>query len=290
MVRSAPAASPPFRRFARLGRARPTIAGVHLQVLSSGSGGNSALVRAGAVRVLVDAGLTLAEMEVRLELAGVPPPVGETPTLDHVLVTHGHLDHARSAGGIARKHRAVVHGSEAMLQAPSLRRAKRQATLRVGAETLLDEPLGLRASNVALPHDAHPTVAFRLEHGGRVAVILTDMGRPDEYVARALRGAHVLVLEFNHDLAMLERGPYPAALKKRVGGDAGHLSNAQAAQMLRWLAGPDLHTLVLAHLSQHNNRPELALEAAHTTLEALGLSQVRVLVASQHEVGENLAV
>lgn len=263
---------------------------MHLQVLSSGSGGNSALFRAGEGRVLVDAGLTLAELEARLELAGVPPPTGERSTLDHVLVTHGHLDHARSAGGIARKHRAVVHGSEAMLQAPSLRRAKRQAALRIGADAVLDEQLGLRVSNVALPHDAHPTVAFRLEHDGRVAVILTDMGRPDEYVARALRGAHVLVLEFNHDRDMLEQGPYPMALKRRVGGDAGHLSNAQAAQMLRWLAGPELHTLVLAHLSLHNNRPELALEAARTTLEALGLGHVRVLVASQHEIGENLAV
>lgn len=263
---------------------------MHLQVLSSGSGGNSALIRADRARVLVDAGLTLAELEARLERAGVPPPVGERPTLDHVLVTHGHLDHARSAGGIARKHRALLHGSQAMLEAPSFRRARRLSTLRIGAALTLDEELGLVASNVALPHDAHPTVAFRIEHAGRVAVILTDMGRPDEYVAKGLRGAHVLVLEFNHDSAMLAGGPYPAALKRRVAGDAGHLSNEQAAQMLRWLAGPQLHTLVLAHLSQHNNRPELALEAAHATLEALGLAHVRVLVASQHEVGENLEV
>lgn len=240
--------------------------------------------------MLVDAGLTLAELEHRLELAGSPPPAGDRPTLDHVLVTHGHLDHARSAGGIARKHRALLHGSTSMLEARSFRRARRLSTLRIGAPLVLEEQLGLVASNVALPHDSHPTVAFRIEHAGRVAVILTDMGRPDEYVAKALRGAHVLVLEFNHDREMLACGPYPATLKRRVAGDAGHLSNDQAAQMLRWLAGPELHTLVLAHLSQHNNRPELALESAHATLESLGLSHVRVLVASQDEIGENLAV
>jgi phosphoribosyl 1,2-cyclic phosphodiesterase len=263
---------------------------MHLQVLSSGSGGNSALIRAGRARVLVDAGLTLAEMQARLELAGVPPPVGERPTLDHVLVTHGHLDHARSAGAIARKHRALLHGSEAMLSTPSFRRAKRLSTLRVGAECVLDDELDLRARNVPIPHDAHPTIAFRIEHEGRVAVVLTDMGRPDEFVARQLRGAHVLVLEFNHDRNMLLEGSYPAQLKRRVAGDAGHLSNDQAAQMLRWLAGDELHTLVLAHLSLHNNTPEVALAAAHGVLAELGRSDVRVLVASQHEVGENLTV
>lgn len=259
-------------------------------MLSSGSGGNSALVRAGPRRVLVDAGLTLGEMQTRLELAGVPPPVGPQPTIDHVLVTHGHLDHARSSGGVARKHRATLHCAEAMMQNASIRRARRFAALPVGGRTVLDDEIGLVATNVALPHDAHPTVAFRIEHAGRVVVILTDMGRPDEQVARTLRGAHVLLLEFNHDLEMLRAGPYPGALKKRVAGDGGHLSNEQASAMLRLLAGAELHTLVLAHLSQHNNTPELALEAARTTLDSLGLSRVRVLIASQHEPGENLEV
>jgi len=263
---------------------------MHLQILSSGSGGNSALIRAGESRILVDAGLTLLAMQARLEQVGVPPAAVDRPSIDHILVTHGHLDHARSAGAIARRHRAMLHGSEAMLQNASMRRAKRFCAVRVGGEAILDEREGVRVSNTPLPHDAHPTVAYRIEHSGRVAVILTDMGRPEEHVAQALLGAHVLVLEFNHDLEMLRTGPYPLALQRRVAGDNGHLSNAQAAQMLTWLAGPELHTLVLAHLSAKNNRAELALESARTTLDRLGLSHVRVVVASQDEVGENLAV
>jgi len=90
---------------------------------------------------------------------------------------------------------------------------------------------------------------------------------------------------------MLERGPYPAMLKKRVSGDGGHLSNEQSAQMLRKLAGANLHTLVLAHLSETNNRPELAREVAERTLAELGLAaRVRVVIASQDAIGENLAV
>ena len=116
------------------------------------------------------------------------------------------------------------------------------------------------------------------------------LGRADAHVARGLCGAHVLVLEFNHDVQMLSDGPYPAALKRRVGGERGHLSNLQAAELLERLAGPELHTLVLAHLSEANNEPERALDSARGALARTGLEGVRVLVASQHEVGPNLAV
>jgi len=240
------------------------------------------------MRVLVDAGLTGAEMQSRLEGAGVPVPVVARATLDHVFVTHGHLDHARSAGMIARKHRARLHCAESLMTNASIRRCTNLSTLPVDGTVECGE---LRVSNVSLPHDAHPTVAFRIEHGGRVAVVLTDMGRPDERVARALRGAHVLVLEFNHDLGMLQSGPYPPPLKKRVAGDAGHLSNDQAARMLERLASENLHTLVLAHLSETNNTPEIARDAASAQLDRLGLrSKVRVVIAEQHAIGENLEV
>lgn len=261
---------------------------MHLQVLASGSGGNAALVRAGDVSLLVDAGLSGPELEARLDAARL----GHAG-LDHVLVTHGHLDHARSAGLIARRHRALLHCSEAVMDNASIRRHKRLATLTIGSSTDLPDARqqdAVRVTPVEIPHDAPPTVAFRLEHEGRCAVILTDMGTPRPEVAARLRGAHVLVLEFNHDERMLALGPYPAALKRRIAGNAGHLSNAQAARMLRDLADERLHTLVLAHLSAHNNTPELALEAAHGALASLGLAGVRVLVAAQDEIGENLEV
>jgi phosphoribosyl 1,2-cyclic phosphodiesterase len=261
---------------------------VRLQVLASGSGGNATLVRAGELALLIDAGLELDDLERRLAEARMPPHL-----LDAIALTHGHLDHARSAGLLARKAKARVFCTTAMMSNASVRAAPAFHALAVDGEVRVAARRGhdaalLRA--VRLPHDADPTVALRVEHGGRVACVCTDMGAPDPTAAAALRGAHVLVLEFNHDPEMLARGPYSDSLKKRVGGPRGHLSNAQAAQVLRAAAGPELHTLVLAHLSRVNNRPELATASAREALRALGRDDVRVLVADQDVVGPVLDV
>jgi phosphoribosyl 1,2-cyclic phosphodiesterase len=260
---------------------------VHVQLLSSGSQGNSLLVRAGKLHALVDAGLGAVALRARLHSARLP-----LRGLDHILVTHGHLDHARSAGTLAKQHDAELHAPERILDHRCLRRAKRMRAIRIGSEHEIDTGNGalLAYLPVLLPHDCDPTVAYRIDHGGRRLVVLTDMGRPDDDVGRALAGAHVLVLEFNHDAEMLASGPYPASLKRRVAGPRGHLSNEEAQEMLERLAGPGLHTLVLAHLSETNNAPERALAAARSTLQRLGLDSVRILIASQHEIGENLEV
>lgn len=261
---------------------------MHLQVLSSGSGGNSTLIRAGDTAVLVDAGLTLQELDARFDAARFSPA-----TLDHVLVTHGHLDHARSAGALARRERALLHTASAIQSNASIRRCRNLNTLRVGESAGLSGRHGddgLQFRSVPLPHDALPTLAFAFEHEGRRAVILTDMGVPRPDVARALRGAHVLVLEFNHDPHLLRDGPYPPALQRRILGNGGHLSNEQAATMLEQMADESLHTLVLAHLSEKNNTRELALEHAHAALARRGMEHVRVLIAEQDQVLENLQV
>lgn len=264
---------------------------MRIQILASGSEGNSTLVRAGETSLLVDAGLLRLEQERRIEAARLAPGA-----IDHVLVTHGHLDHARSAGAIARRDRAILHCPEGMMLHPAARRAKRLAALHIGGTVELrgvraGEGEGpVRVATVPLPHDCDPTVGFRLEHEGRVVAVLTDLGRPDEHVARALAGAHVLVLEFNYDPGLMAAGPYPRELQRRITAGRGHLSNAQGAAMLALLAGDELHTLVVAHVSRKTNRADLAEAAARDELARLGLAHVRVVVAQQHEVGGEIEV
>ncbi len=253
---------------------------MRVQVLSSGSGGNATLVRAGDLRVLADAGLPITTLDQRLECARLP-----YDGCDAVVVTHGHLDHARSAGILARRWRVPVHAGEAIQLHAAIRRGKRFRPLSPAHPTELIARRGegwLRLAVAHLPHDADPTYGLRFEsHDRRVAVVLTDCGRPDPVAAEKLRGAHVLVLEFNYDPEMLAAGPYPPALQRRIRGGRGHLSNEQAAQMLRWLAGPELHTVVLAHLSEKNNTPELARAAAEAALADIERSDVRVVIAQQ---------
>jgi len=261
---------------------------MHIQILGSGSKGNAALLRAGENHILLDAGLSIRELEARLDEIRVAPA-----RIEHIILTHGHLDHARSAGGFARKTQARVHCAMAMMQNSSIKRAPTLATLPIDSESLLLDNRGqspVRLRTVRVPHDADPTVALRLEAEGRVLVMLTDIGRTDDAIALRLHGAHLLIMEFNHDAEMLQKGPYTPALKRRVAGPGGHLSNAEAAWMLRRMVGPELHTLVLSHLSEKNNRPELALEAATGVLDDLGRTDVQVLIADQHAVGANMPV
>lgn len=261
---------------------------MRLQVLASGSGGNAVLVRAGELCLLVDAGLAIDELERRLEAARVP-----LHRLDAIALTHGHLDHARSAGLLAGKCNARIYCNAALMSNASLRGGKALHAIGAGTRTAIRARAGadvLVLGAIPLPHDAEPTFAFRLEHGGRVAAICTDMGAPDRAAAQALRGAHLLVLESNHDPDLLAAGHYSDALKRRVAGPRGHLSNAEAAEVLRLAAGTELHTLVLAHLSAANNRPELAEGSARAVLAALDLRAVRVLVAAQDRVGPSLEV
>jgi phosphoribosyl 1,2-cyclic phosphodiesterase len=245
---------------------------VKISVLASGSAGNALYVEAAGARLLLDAGISPRELARRLECV---PSAPSPDRLDAVLLTHEHSDHA---------------GHAQALSARGLRTIATYGTLRelaITENTTVIEPnrrfqLGeLSILPVPVPHDAAEPVAFVLEcEGGRVGVV-TDCGHASAEVAAALAGCTVLVLEANHDPSMLRYGNYPPSLKRRIGGRRGHLSNEEAAQLLRLIPGPLPRCVVLAHLSNLNNRPSLARAAVG---RVIGRRPVRMLVATQGRV------
>jgi phosphoribosyl 1,2-cyclic phosphodiesterase len=246
---------------------------VRICVLSSGSGGNCLWVEAGATRALFDAGLPMRETKRRCLDAGLP-----FDGLTDIFLTHEHADHCHAAGIFARKLGVRVHATRGTLKAlrdpppEELRFA-----VRSGVPVELPD---LRVMPVALPHDAWEPVAYVFDDGAVKAGIVTDLGCAPPTVVRALQGLDALVLEMNHDVKMLLEGPYPWALKQRIRGGRGHLSNAQGAELLAQVLHPGLRHLALAHLSEHNNTESHARRAAEKVLAKFG-SKARLVIGSQ---------
>lgn len=242
-------------------------------VLASGSKGNALVVQAGGTTVLVDCGLTPKVLRARLKAVGL-----ELSSLDALLITHAHADHVVGA---------LRLGAALRLPSFATRETQRQLSRRGGLVHFRAVQPGVAFSvgditvkAVGLPHDAPGTVAYVLEHEGERFGVCTDLGYPDLHVARALGGCDTLYLEFNHDEDMLWNGPYPPRLKRRVASDRGHLSNRQAAAMLADIDTSRLRRLLLAHLSEVNNTPTLAIEAAKEALQGTG---IRLMAAPQYE-------
>jgi phosphoribosyl 1,2-cyclic phosphodiesterase len=251
---------------------------VRVTVLGSGSTGNATLVEAEDTRVLVDAGFSGRDLERRLDIAGVDPA-----SITALLVTHDHGDHTRGIGIAARRWKiplflteptrrscdALLDGSESVVT------YRATEPVRIGA--LLVEPF-------LTVHDAVDPIAVSVtepETGHRLG-IATDLGRPTATVRHALRDCHLLVLEANHDEILLRESPYPWSVKARIGGSHGHLSNRAAAELAAELGHERLGCVVLAHLSERANDPQLARENVVAGLERVRYGG-KLLVAGQEE-------
>lgn len=222
--------------------------------LGSGSKGNATLIEFGSTRVMVDCGFYLRDAENRLRAFGIEPD-----SLNGILVTHEHNDHIGGVSRLARKYQIPVYmttGTHAGWNdavVPSLHCFNPHEAFTLG---------DLRVQPFPVPHDAREPCHYVFEGAGRRVGVISDAGSVTPFMREQLSGCDALLLEFNHDVQMLADGPYPPSLKARVGGNLGHLSNAQAAQLLTQIDLSRLQHLVLTHISEKNNTPELALLAA----------------------------
>ena len=223
--------------------------------LGSGSKGNALIVQVAETIVMMDCGFGLAETEARLARAGLMPD-----DLDAILVTHEHSDHIGGVASFARKHKLPVwltHGTAKVFNKGSLSNA---------LINFVDPHEVFSVGNVEVtpyfvPHDACEPVQYVFSDGNARLGVLTDTGSITAHIENTLSGCDALVLECNHDLDMLMRGPYPASLKQRVAGKFGHLDNLTAASLLAGIDCSRLKHIFAAHLSQHNNLPALAVAA-----------------------------
>jgi phosphoribosyl 1,2-cyclic phosphodiesterase len=249
---------------------------VRFASLGSGSKGNCLVAEAAGSRVLLDCGLAPRETARRLERLGLAPA-----EIHGILVTHEHDDHAGHAYAFAAQHGIPVHLTH------GTRRAQ-EAAGKSDAGVALNEIRGgepfavgaIRVEPFTVPHDAREPVQFVLGDGARRLGVLTDLGASTAHVEATLSGCDALVLETNHDLDLLWGGGYPKWLKERIAGPFGHLDNAASGRLLAALDRSRLKHVIAAHLSQQNNKAELARAALS---HALGCSEDWVGVATQEQ-------
>jgi phosphoribosyl 1,2-cyclic phosphodiesterase len=236
--------------------------GLRLCLLASGSKGNAVYLSAGKGAVLVDCGLSGVELARRMAAAGLDPR-----EIKAVVLTHEHRDHAAGVGVVARRLRVPVAAAPA-----TFGRARGLAKVR---HLALDparpfELAGMAFTPFTVPHDAADPVGLVVQAGTARAGLCTDLGWATRLAAARLAGCQALVMECNHDPGLLAAGPYQEWLKQRVRSRHGHLSNAEGAELIARVHHAGLREVVLAHLSEVNNTPELARAAAAAALEELG--------------------
>jgi len=255
----------------------PQQASLRVRVLRSGSAGNAILVEAGGTRLLIDAGLP-AETILR-ELDGDASP----RTLTSILLTHEHDDHLKGAPGLAR-----ATGATLLLNESTRRAAGAQL---FGADLELfrnDYPFRVGPVDVTpfpLPHDAADPVGFVVAFGGARVAVACDLGEVTDILLEHARGADLFIVEANYDLRLMAVSAYPWFLKNRIIGVQGHLSNEGAARAAVDVASAGTRAVHLVHLSEVNNLAPLARDMVRETLDAEGLSEVRVEVVRPNAGG-----
>jgi phosphoribosyl 1,2-cyclic phosphodiesterase len=248
--------------------------------LQSGSNGNSIYVEAGDVRLLFDAGISGREAQARMALHG-----RDIRDVDALIISHDHTDHVSAAGIFHRKFGLPIHMTRAAYNGVHRQIGEVECIHFFAAGDRLTFR-DVIVQTIRTPHDGIDTVCFVVEHAGRRLGIMTDLGHPFRGLADALETVDAAYLESNYDPHMLRTGRYEERLKLRIAGKGGHLSNDEAGELTKRHASSRLKWLAAAHLSEENNRPDLAIEAHRRRIG----STLPIFVASRYEAGRLLEV
>jgi phosphoribosyl 1,2-cyclic phosphodiesterase len=247
---------------------------VNVCALASGSKGNSLLIEGPEGSLLVDAGLSAREILRRVASSGADPG-----KIRGILATHDHSDHVRGVRVLSRRLSLPVYGTGGTLGEIALPDPNAGVAITPGRTF---SAAGFNVLPFSLPHDAVDPVGFVISVGDLRVGVATDLGCCTALVKKRLSGCSLLLLESNHDEKMLMDGPYPWFLKQRIKSRLGHLSNTSSSRLLAELLHEDLRGVILGHLSEMNNRPDLALGAAEEAV-AKGANGVAVHVACMEE-------
>lgn len=261
---------------------------LRVATLASGSSGNCLVVSDGKEHILIDAGISARRITTGLRALGIEP--GEVSA---VLITHEHSDHIGGLAVLCRQMGAELYTAEPTARQICYRTAGLEERFRVFAPGERFAVGGLTVGTFATSHDCACPVGYTVEDGVRKMALCTDLGVVTRGVLEGIRGAGLLVGEFNYDADMLRSGPYPARLKERILGRQGHLSNETGGKLAAWAVQQGTGQVVLAHLSQENNAPSVAMRAAEGAMAAIEArvgTDVRLTVAPRSESSEWIEV
>ncbi len=241
-------------------------------MLASGSKGNATYISSGDTSILIDAGLSGIELQRRLASRNLDPEY-----LDAIIVTHEHSDHVQGVGVLSRRFKLPVYINQKTRKASTgLGKLYDTNSIECGKTFHIRD---LTVHPFSISHDAEDPVGFTIGQNGTSIAIATDLGIATSMVKEHLKHCSLLILEANHDPKMLETGPYPWPLKQRIKGRTGHLSNTSSKILLEELQHDNLQHVILAHLSETNNTPQLAFAEV---AKALTRCKAKLTVADQH--------
>ncbi|BCE03087.1 MBL fold metallo-hydrolase [Marinicellulosiphila megalodicopiae] len=226
--------------------------------IGSGSKGNSTVITNKNTTIMIDCGFSGKETVSRLKAKGISPE-----QIDAILVTHEHTDHCKGVATLSRQYALPIYMTHGTARGMKL--LKYQYTKIVAGESF---QIGdFKIDPICVPHDSNEACQFLVNDQDKRFGILTDLGHVTPHIESAYQQCDSILLEFNHDTELLAKGPYPYSLKKRVGGNLGHLNNNQAANLLQSMDLDRLKNLALSHISEKNNCFKIALETAQNITE-----------------------